>query len=169
MDEGACWATVHRVAKSRTRLTDFTSLHFSCLILVSWLLPHSHLLPQNTEPSCHLSISWKRPFLSRFPTILIWTAMILQVCRNGLPFSSLDPFRSIILVVAGMFLLIKYKPDHDVLSASQFWALSVFCSWLNQYSDYPVSWPSHPQLLFLQLQVSYVFSHCFNFKVKISQ
>ena len=24
MDRGACWATVHRVAKSRTRLSDFT-------------------------------------------------------------------------------------------------------------------------------------------------
>ena len=29
MDGGAWWATVHRVAKSRTRLSDFTSLHFT--------------------------------------------------------------------------------------------------------------------------------------------
>ena len=29
MDGGAWWATVHRVAKSRTRLRDFTSRHFS--------------------------------------------------------------------------------------------------------------------------------------------
>ena len=28
MDGGAWWATVHGVAKSRTRLSDFTSLHF---------------------------------------------------------------------------------------------------------------------------------------------
>ena len=28
MDQGAWWATVHGVAKSRTRLSDFTSLHF---------------------------------------------------------------------------------------------------------------------------------------------
>jgi len=28
MDRGAWQATVHRVAKSRTRLGDFTSLHF---------------------------------------------------------------------------------------------------------------------------------------------
>ena len=28
MDGGACWATVHGVAKSWTRLSDFTSLHF---------------------------------------------------------------------------------------------------------------------------------------------
>ena len=27
MDQGTWWATVHRVAKSRTRLSDFTSLH----------------------------------------------------------------------------------------------------------------------------------------------
>ena len=27
-DGGAWWATVHGVAKSRTRLSDFTSLHF---------------------------------------------------------------------------------------------------------------------------------------------
>ena len=27
MDGGAWWATVHRVAKSRTRLSDFVSLH----------------------------------------------------------------------------------------------------------------------------------------------
>ena len=28
MDQEAWWATVHQVAKSRTRLSDFTSLHF---------------------------------------------------------------------------------------------------------------------------------------------
>ena len=28
MDQGAWWATVHGVAKSRTRLSDFSSLHF---------------------------------------------------------------------------------------------------------------------------------------------
>ena len=29
MDGGAWWATVHGVTKSRTRLSDFTSLHFT--------------------------------------------------------------------------------------------------------------------------------------------
>ena len=29
MEGGAWWATVHGVAKSQTRLSDFTSLHFS--------------------------------------------------------------------------------------------------------------------------------------------
>ena len=32
MDRGAWWATVHEVAKSRTQLSDFTSLHFNCTI-----------------------------------------------------------------------------------------------------------------------------------------
>ena len=30
MDRGAWWAPVHGVAKSQTRLSDFTSLHFPC-------------------------------------------------------------------------------------------------------------------------------------------
>ena len=29
IDSGAWWATVHRVAKSQTQLSDFTSLHFT--------------------------------------------------------------------------------------------------------------------------------------------
>ena len=33
MDKGAWWATVHGVAKSRTWLSDFTSLHFSTFYL----------------------------------------------------------------------------------------------------------------------------------------
>ena len=28
--DGGAWATVHGVAKSRTRLSNFTSLHFTC-------------------------------------------------------------------------------------------------------------------------------------------
>ena len=32
MDGGAWWATVHGVAKSRTRLSDFTSLHFTSIM-----------------------------------------------------------------------------------------------------------------------------------------
>ena len=31
MDGGTWWPTVHRVAKSRTRLSNFTSLHFNLL------------------------------------------------------------------------------------------------------------------------------------------
>ena len=32
MDGGAWWAAVHGVAKSRTRLSDFTSLHFNVIL-----------------------------------------------------------------------------------------------------------------------------------------
>ena len=31
MDRGAWWATVHGVTKSQTRLSEFTSLHFTSL------------------------------------------------------------------------------------------------------------------------------------------
>ena len=34
MDRGAWWATIHGVTKSRTRLSDFTSLHYT--VLTSW-------------------------------------------------------------------------------------------------------------------------------------
>ena len=34
IDGGAWWATVHGVAKSRTRLSDFTSLLYMCYILL---------------------------------------------------------------------------------------------------------------------------------------
>ena len=37
MDRGAWQATVHRVAKSRTRLSDFTSLHFTSMLIVHTL------------------------------------------------------------------------------------------------------------------------------------
>ena len=44
MDRGAWWASVHRVTKSRTRLSTNTSLHFMYAYLfiylkVHWLLP----------------------------------------------------------------------------------------------------------------------------------
>ena len=61
MDGGAWWPTVHGVAKSWTRLSDFTSLHFYCL-------EYSSILSQNTSSqtqrpftpgrlSCHTPIS----------------------------------------------------------------------------------------------------------------
>ena len=34
MEGGAWWATVHGVAKSRTRLSEFTSLHFTLWLCV---------------------------------------------------------------------------------------------------------------------------------------
>ena len=48
MDGGAWWATVHGVAKSQTRLSDFTSLHFNS----TQSLPHTEEkgLLQRTNP-----------------------------------------------------------------------------------------------------------------------
>ena len=40
MDRGSWWATVHGVAKSRTRLSDFTSVHFRSNYLVSAVVNH---------------------------------------------------------------------------------------------------------------------------------
>ena len=43
MDGGAWWATVHGVAKSRTRLSDFTFFHFMGFILSRiWIQVHWH-------------------------------------------------------------------------------------------------------------------------------
>ena len=41
MDRGAWWATVHRVAKSWTRLSNFTSLHLLKLVTIPTFLPCS--------------------------------------------------------------------------------------------------------------------------------
>ena len=64
MDRGAWWATVHWVTKSWTRLSDFTSLHFtsvaqSCLTLCDPMnrsmpgLPIHHQLPEFTHTHVH--------------------------------------------------------------------------------------------------------------------
>ena len=37
MEGGAWWAAVHGVAKSWTRLSDFTSLHFIVLLICCWV------------------------------------------------------------------------------------------------------------------------------------
>ena len=44
MDGGAWWATVHGIEKSRTRLSDFTSLHFFNLDSEKAMAPHSSTL-----------------------------------------------------------------------------------------------------------------------------
>ena len=50
MDKGACWATVHEVAKSRTQLSEFTfTFHFHAL--------------EKKEMATHLStLAWKIPW-----------------------------------------------------------------------------------------------------------
>ena len=56
MDGGAWWATVHRVAKSWTRLNDFTSLHFTS---AWWRLKKPLLLLLRIN----VTIAHKRPIL----------------------------------------------------------------------------------------------------------
>ena len=63
MDGGAWWATVHRVAKSRTRLSDFTfTLHFHAL--EKEMATHSSVLawriPGTGEPGGLLSLGSHR-------------------------------------------------------------------------------------------------------------
>ena len=55
MDGGAWWATVHGVAKSRTRLSDLTSLDFTSFfickvnIVFTWVLTHSVIISTQKE------------------------------------------------------------------------------------------------------------------------
>ena len=50
MDGGACWATVHRVAKNRTQLSDFTFIF------------HSHALEKAMAPHSS-ALAWKIPWM----------------------------------------------------------------------------------------------------------
>ena len=50
MDGGAWWATVHGVAESRTRLSDFTFTF------------HSHALEKEMAPHCS-TLAWKIPWV----------------------------------------------------------------------------------------------------------
>ena len=70
IDQGAWWATVHGVAKSRTQLSDFTSLHFTSGLYRGF--PGSsadkRILPQCRRPQFNSwvrKISWTR---DRLPT-----------------------------------------------------------------------------------------------------
>ena len=63
MDGGACWAAVHEVAKSRTRLSDFTcTFHFPAL--EKEMATHSSVLawriPGTEEPGRRLSMGSHR-------------------------------------------------------------------------------------------------------------
>ena len=60
MDQGACWATVHRVAKSRTQLSNLTSLHLTCLCRPgsnssNWTWSN-RLAPNRTRSTSRLSV-----------------------------------------------------------------------------------------------------------------
>ena len=63
MDGGAWWATVHGVAKSRTRLSDFNfTFHFSLLLekemathssVLAWRIPGTGWMPILGDPGAH--------------------------------------------------------------------------------------------------------------------
>ena len=58
MDRGAWWATVHRVAKSRTQLSTHTQLsETSLLFLKDLMLPWSLLLPPSLDDTIHKTTS----------------------------------------------------------------------------------------------------------------
>ena len=83
MDGGAWWATVHGVVKSRTRMSDFTSLppsvQFSCSVVSDSLRPHGlqhawlpvrHHLPELAQTHVHRvsdAIQSSHPLLSPSP------------------------------------------------------------------------------------------------------
>ena len=63
MDGGACWAAVHGVPKSWTRLSDFTfTFHFSCIGEGTGNLLHCSCLenPRDGEPGGLLSMGLHR-------------------------------------------------------------------------------------------------------------
>ena len=86
MDRGAWWATVHGVAKSRTRLSDFTSLHFnkhlhslSCKVLLKYLVPYKKL--------CYLSFPQycvKVLYIFRIK-VFTWIPLFLSIICLSMP------------------------------------------------------------------------------------
>ena len=75
MDRGAWWATVHRVAKSRTQLSTHTQLsETSLLFLKDLMLPWSLLLPPSLDDTIHKTTSslgcfWLRLAVSSIQTV----------------------------------------------------------------------------------------------------
>ena len=49
MDRGAWWATVHGVAKSQTRLNNFTSLSLTCLLRTCMQVKKQHVEPDTEQ------------------------------------------------------------------------------------------------------------------------
>ena len=77
MDGGTWWDTVHRVAKSRTRLSNFTSLHFTSV---------GKGFACSTGDPCSI------PGLGRssgegigYPLQYSWASLVAQVVKNPLP------------------------------------------------------------------------------------
>ena len=74
MDRGAWWATVHGVATSRTRLSDFTSLHFKQVFGDSLVAQRLKRLPPMWETRVRC-LGWEDPLEKEMVThssILAW-------------------------------------------------------------------------------------------------
>ena len=56
MDGGAWWATVHGVAKSRTWLSNFTSLHFIILPPSKSLLPRAYIFVHSVSMNFYIAV-----------------------------------------------------------------------------------------------------------------
>ena len=107
MDRGAWWATVHGVAKSRTRLSEFTSLHFTFFMVQ---LSHPYMttgktiaLTRQTFVGKVISLLFNMlsmlviAFLSRSKSLLIsWLqspfAVTLEPPQNSLSLFPLFPY-----------------------------------------------------------------------------
>lgn len=139
-----------------------TSVYPGHLILMpsSFLSPHPPATKHNVFLPWHLL---KNP-LHLPHRNLIRTTVISKGFSKDLPFSSFNPFPSVLRIISGMFL--KYKPDHiHALSSSPFWVSSVFCGWL---------WPLSVTLRHLILGEYFLLSnstmhsiHCSTSKIKI--
>ena len=65
MDGGAWWATVHGVAKSRTRLSDFTFTFRQELKQIMWGRPVVPLLPPPEGPKGSCFVIESEPFYNQ--------------------------------------------------------------------------------------------------------
>ena len=84
MDGGAWWATVHGVAKSRTRLSDFTLpyLTFLCMDSVPWQLRDTRYAEKDTFPPLKTpAASWMGQVWSWGPSV-VWESP-LPLCPRS--------------------------------------------------------------------------------------
>ena len=78
MDGGAWWATVHAVAKSRTRLSDFTHLQYICkLILLQSQFAHQWTVKPIYWPLA--VVKGSAAFIAAKQGVLVATAPNMQI------------------------------------------------------------------------------------------
>ena len=110
MDGGAWWATVHGVAKSRTRLSDFTfTFHFHAL--EKEMATHSSILawriPGTGEPAGLPSVGSHR--VGHDWSDLAAAAAVLLLAKCSVSF-----LHSVLLLTSGWFHHLYYLPNQNV-------------------------------------------------------